>query len=278
MPKLTTEESKNHKCHHCGNTAHYISYNTKVYRCSHRSSHCPGIVAKQKEAREKTVTPEQLKLHMKRMSKIGNASPIRQTQAYKDRVGSNISDTRKARGVAKGENNPNFGGKITSKTEVRAKMCKPKKDSSKMGKYERTQVHRDLLSANVTKTRMNFKFSVTSIEQRLIDMLVKYNIDYKYQFLIQTKKYRTDGKLFYRHVYDFFIPSVNLIIEVDGEYWHGLPGEKDKDTRNSYIANDQGYNIIRMSGEFVTTTPDSVIADLIINNTSAFAVFGDFYD
>lgn len=48
-----------------------------------------------------------------------------------------ISKSRIESGSFKGENNPNYGGKCQTE-DVKLKMRKPKKDSSKMGRWERT--------------------------------------------------------------------------------------------------------------------------------------------
>lgn len=56
----------------------------------------------------------------------------------------------------------------------------------------------------------------TSIELKMQKILEKLNIGFEKQYRIyyETRKYRT---------YDFYVPCKNLLIEVDGDYWHSNP-------------------------------------------------------
>ena len=86
----------------------------------------------------------------------------------------------------------------------------------------------------------------------------KFGLTYKEQHKIKTK------------FYDFIIPELNLIVEVDGDYYHGK--KKDKHGRLNEIQkrnmkNDQyknklaiknGYNIIRFWGSDIRETKSHV--------------------
>jgi len=56
----------------------------------------------------------------------------------------------------------------------------------------------------------NWKYHSTSIEKFFIDECEKLNIDYKRQYPIEK----------YGHQYDFYIPKYNLLVEMDGVYFH----------------------------------------------------------
>jgi len=45
---------------------------------------------------------------------------------------------------------------------------------------------------------------------------------------------------------DFFLPDFMLIIECDGDYWHNLPKQIDKDKRRDLMATLQGYETLRL--------------------------------
>ena len=80
------------------------------------------------------------------------------------------------------------------------------------------------------------------------------------------------SKLIYEHpfqvddkVYDFFIPSLNLLIEVDGNYWHGYGLTKQQmnpmqfkhrtnDTFKTKLAKRRGFNLLRIWENSVTPT------------------------
>jgi very-short-patch-repair endonuclease len=44
---------------------------------------------------------------------------------------------------------------------------------------------------------------------------------------------------------DFFVPSKNLVIEVDGDYWHSRPGCKEFDEARDARVREGGYTVIR---------------------------------
>jgi very-short-patch-repair endonuclease len=50
------------------------------------------------------------------------------------------------------------------------------------------------------------------------------------------------GKVFV----DIFVPSANLIIECDGEYWHSRPGRKESDARREALLVARGYTVLRL--------------------------------
>jgi G:T-mismatch repair DNA endonuclease (very short patch repair protein) len=92
-------------------------------------------------------------------------------------------------------------------------------------------------------------FKDTSIEIKIHNFLQQLGIEY------YTHKYINEIE----HCYpcDIFIPSMNLVIECDGNYWHGhpvmfpKPSEKqieqiEKDRIRTQELNDKGYKIIRL--------------------------------
>jgi len=92
-----------------------------------------------------------------------------------------------------------------------------------------------------------FKYrKISSLEQKLIDFFDKNGIQYHFQFFIgDTDKY----------AYDFKIKNKNIIIELDGDYWHGGPGckkyhddvenTKTRDTLKQEYAIQKGFKILR---------------------------------
>ena len=87
----------------------------------------------------------------------------------------------------------------------------------------------------------NKKFSNTSIEVKMMELLDILGIEYLFQFPVE--KYA---------VPDFYIPSKKLAIFCDGCYWHGCPDhyptrtEKiEKDNRQSTRLREMGYEVLR---------------------------------
>lgn len=51
-----------------------------------------------------------------------------------------------------------------------------------------------------------------------------------------------------RYVVDFYVPSKNLVIECDGEYWHDRPEMQAKDARKDTYFASKGYHVLRLLG------------------------------
>jgi len=85
----------------------------------------------------------------------------------------------------------------------------------------------------------------TEPERKLVQIFNELEIEFETQKIISGK------------IYDFFVPSVNLLIEVDGTYWHAyglLPEEMNamqrksvkNDKKKNIIAKGYGYELIRV--------------------------------
>lgn len=80
--------------------------------------------------------------------------------------------------------------------------------------------------------------SPTSIEQAVYNGLCLYNIEFKFQ-------YSPEG---YSKIYDFLVYP-NILIECQGEYWHRLPGAKEKDQEKRMWAINHGFYYIAYWGK-----------------------------
>jgi len=106
--------------------------------------------------------------------------------------------------------------------------------------------------------RDNFGFEIgrkTTPELIYESILVEKKIEYKYG-------YELGGK-----IYDFYIPSQNLLVEIDGIYWHGkgvLDDELDhiqrkirkNDLIKNRLAEENGYNLIRIWEDEIKNVPE----------------------
>ena len=82
----------------------------------------------------------------------------------------------------------------------------------------------------------------------------KFEINIKNILKDVFKGHKLIHKLIHQFTYplgvaDFFIPTVNLIIFADGEYWHSLKGAKERDLRQSKYLRNQGYRVWRISDQ-----------------------------
>lgn len=81
----------------------------------------------------------------------------------------------------------------------------------------------------------------TSIELKCRDFLIANDIQFEQQFILETAKSAW--------AFDFFIPKRNLLIEVDGEYWHRKPKQINRDILKSNAASDAGFILLRLSSD-----------------------------
>ncbi len=92
----------------------------------------------------------------------------------------------------------------------------------------------------------------TKPEREVQQILRDLNIPFTKQFQIESK------------FYDIYIPMYNMLIEVDGLWWHGqdIPwGEKNKMQRKNYLndlkkdglSTKHGYNLIRIREDEINT-------------------------
>jgi very-short-patch-repair endonuclease len=106
------------------------------------------------------------------------------------------------------------------------------------------------------------KRPMNKLEQFVASILDKNDIKYIYQFFLKTK----DGIC---KSYDFKIKNVNLLIEIDGDYWHGGPGVgkhfykldevKINDQIKNQLASENGYSLIRIWESDIYNQPDILI-------------------
>ena len=72
----------------------------------------------------------------------------------------------------------------------------------------------------INKKRKHPKYGTSKLEDDFAkNFLDKLGVEYQYQF-----EAKDIGRFF-----DFYLPKSNLIIEIDGDYWHGNPEKYEKD-------------------------------------------------
>ena len=87
-------------------------------------------------------------------------------------------------------------------------------------------------------------FTNTKPELKMKDILNDLNIPFEHQFRLGN------------HLYDFHIPNTNILIEVDGDYWHGNPKKfkklnkiqqkiKQRDIKHNKIAKNNNFVLLR---------------------------------
>lgn len=128
------------------------------------------------------------------------------------------------------KNTPKFTqGSFTSTLHTSEGSTKPYKEESKENTAE---YYKHILEVNATYA------------ERLLKTFLTGKIDFEFQKIIYT-----DNKHFF--IADFYIPSKNLIIELDGEY-HDDAKQQEKDIWRTKILKSLGYRIIRFKNKQIT--------------------------
>ena len=146
------------------------------------------------------------------------------------------------------KNTPKFTpGSYTSTLHTSEGSIKPYKEESREESKENTaERYKHILEVNATYA------------ERLLKIFLTGKIDFEFQKIIYT-----DNKHFF--IADFYIPSKNLIIELDGEY-HNDAKQQDKDIWRTKLLNSLGYRVIRFKNKQITESRDlSWILNIIKN-------------
>lgn len=146
------------------------------------------------------------------------------------------------------KNTPKFTpGSFTSTLHTSESSIKPYKKSSREELKENSaEYYKHILEINATYA------------ERLLKTFLIGKIDFEFQKIIYT-----DNKHFF--IADFYIPSKNLIIELDGEY-HDDIKQQNKDIWRTKLLNSLGYKVIRFKNKQIIESRDlSWILNIIEN-------------
>ena len=104
------------------------------------------------------------------------------------------------------------------------------KSNQSLSKEKRREI-----SLNARKVQQEMT-GFTSIEKKVYEELERRKILFESQKTINNK-----------FIVDVYIPSLNLIIECDGDYWHSLEKTVKKDKSENAYLKKCGYNLLRWS-------------------------------
>lgn len=142
------------------------------------------------------------------------------------------------------KNTPKFTpGSFTSTLYTSEGSAKSYKEESKENTAE---YYKHILEVNATYA------------ERLLKTFLTGKIDFEFQKIIYT-----DNKHFF--IADFYIPSKNLIIELDGEY-HDNVKQQNKDIWRTQLLHSLGYRVIRFKNKQITESKNLFWVLNIIKN------------
>lgn len=159
-----------------------------------------------------------------------------------------------------GKNNGMYNKEHSEKSKELMKLNRPDysgKNNPMFGKHH---------SVDTIKKIFSHK-EMNKTEKIVADLLDANNIKYYFQFFI------SEGKLC--KSYDFKIKNKSLIIEVDGDFWHGGPSIKDhwkqvetvkqNDKIKDELASSRGYTVIRIWESDIKNNMELVTNQLLNN-------------
>lgn len=85
------------------------------------------------------------------------------------------------------------------------------------------------------ENKIHHKYSKS--ELRLCEVLTNIGIECIHQYPIKTERFFTRV--------DVYVPSKKLCVYIDGEYWHSLPGYRERDERANLTLKRLGYKVLR---------------------------------
>ena len=141
--------------------------------------------------------------------------------------------------VSQGTKNKWNSRPLLEKKKIRQQIATGRK------KFNELMSNAEYKQNHVRKCLCNGKTKDTRAEKKVRAILELNKVEYVFQYQIQDK------------VFDFYIPSMNLLIEVDGTYWHGKglkqtqlnsmqKKHKKNDEYKNNLAKSLGYNLERI--------------------------------
>lgn len=120
------------------------------------------------------------------------------------------------------ENHPNFGKQ--SSEETKQKRSKALKGRTFLDLHSPEKAYQIRQKIKEARSKQVFPLTDTKIEVKIQDFLDKLSIKYQ--------KHRNMVEMERSYQSDIFIPSMNLVLECDGDYWHGSLELCNQDYRN----------------------------------------------
>jgi hypothetical protein len=96
---------------------------------------------------------------------------------------------------------------------------------------------------NLVYLNVDCTFPGTLPEKLVFDYLMRLNIPFYFQY-VKDPEWGSMGFPVDSYTIDFYIPSCNVAIEVQGEYWHSLPGAAQHDALKSVILEASGVRVV----------------------------------
>lgn len=156
------------------------------------------------------------------------------------------------KGKMAGEKNPMFGISLVASAETIQKRKDTKTKRQKEGKIYKTLKGKKLNLTKEQRLNRSIKRSLylknnptnksnTDIEIKFKEYIVQLGINYEQQYILNTE---VGSWLF-----DFYLPSTNMLVEIDGEYWHSSKYQINRDILKEKTALEHNFCFVRISSK-----------------------------
>jgi len=157
------------------------------------------------------------------------------------------------------------GDALLKSQEVAKRPERRKKISDSLKGRPKSEAHKKIMLETLARNRKEIlKGNPSKLEYIFADILTSIGVVFIHQ-------YHVDG-----FDYDFYIPDKNLLIEIDGDYWHGNPTiytelnniqkkNKGLDKLKGIHANKRAINLVRFWEHDINNNRLEVIQKLIEN-------------
>ena len=155
------------------------------------------------------------------------------------------------------------GEELEEKRRIAKNPVRREKISKALTGKPKSEAHRKIMLETLARNRKEIlKGNPSKLEFTFADILTGLGIEFVHQ-------YEVDG-----FNYDFYVPSKNILIEVDGDYWHAHPDKyvelnnmqkknKGLDKLKTKHAADRSYQLLRFWEQDITSNRFEVIANLM---------------
>lgn len=146
--------------------------------------------------------------------------------------------------IKEARKDPELGGKISQGAKG---IPKPKPTGFGIGRVQSVETREKMSKSAIKNILKDGKNKRSGLEQFFEGILASLEINYTHSYYIES----------INKIYDFYLPDHNILIEVDGDFWHCNPREYDSSvckTQEINIANDafknqwatdNGYTLLR---------------------------------
>jgi very-short-patch-repair endonuclease len=220
--------------------------------------------------------PSYNKKHLKTINKGKTFEEIWGNPKSEKRVKA-ISDARKQRfasgeydyikeAIQEARKDPELGEKISRGTKGKAK---PKPEGFGIGRIQSEKTREKMSDSAIQRIIKTDQLHTSKLEEKFKLILDILDIKYKHTFYVKPIK----------AFYDFYLPDYNMLIEVDGDFWHCHPTKYPqaeyssqqrniiRDQEKNQWAQDNGYKLLRFWEDDINNNIKQVKQTLLENTT-----------